>query len=44
MDKCNANVSGKLDTKIEDNRQFFKNRGEGGRLVGWLVVLGLTAL
>ena len=41
MDKCNANVSGKLDTKIEDNRQFFKNTGEGwevGWLVGWLVL------
>ena len=29
MDRCNANVSGKLDTKIEDNRQCFRNTGEG---------------
>ena len=29
MDRCNANVSGKLDTKIEDNWQYFRNMGEG---------------
>ena len=29
MDRCNVNVSGKLDTKIEDNRQCFRNTGEG---------------
>ena len=28
MDRCNANVSGKLDTKIEDKRQFFRNTGD----------------